>query len=227
MASKTPQKTTITNVAPFIEDKNNQKIVNKTLSIDNDDDKINSPSEDEKSMLQKASEHLLADSKSPNFSSDFSLDSKVSTNTKLIQIKIKIQTKSKKDIRRMKYCLKRQIKASFDHRIADIIVAVNAKAHNKPLQSASTKTEYKQHKRDLDNQEKLPGGLFEFTKQLQIFKHNFKIAAHNRANCKALTTIPTANNTKDLLIDFMQSTEDDLNLSKSESNQEQVGAAMN
>eukprot|EP00957_Ditylum_brightwellii_P105956 8081921-Ditylum_brightwellii.AAC.1 len=46
--------------------------------------------------------------------------------------------------------------------------------HNKPLQSASTKTEYKQHKRDLDDQEKLLGSLFESAKQLQKLKHNFK-----------------------------------------------------
>eukprot|EP00957_Ditylum_brightwellii_P014789 1115131-Ditylum_brightwellii.AAC.1 len=103
---------------------------------------MNSPSGDEKLTLQiqKELEHLLADSKSPSFSSDFSLDSKVSTPTNRIQIKIKIQNKSKKYIQRMKHCLKGQIKASFDRCIADIIVAVNAKVHNKPLQSASTKT---------------------------------------------------------------------------------------
>eukprot|EP00957_Ditylum_brightwellii_P080362 6112247-Ditylum_brightwellii.AAC.1 len=103
----------------------------------------------------------------------------------------------------MKHCLKRQIKASFDCRIADIIVAANAKVQNKHLQSASTKTKYKQHKRDLDSQEKLPDGLFESTKKLQIFKHDFKIAVHSRTSWKTLTTIPTANGTKDLLTDFM------------------------
>eukprot|EP00957_Ditylum_brightwellii_P007056 533860-Ditylum_brightwellii.AAC.1 len=95
MAPNMPQKTTITNVAPSIEDENNQKIFNKTLSIDNDNEKINSPSKDEKSTLQKELEHLLANIKSPSFSSDFSLDSKASSNTNLIRIKIKIQTKSK------------------------------------------------------------------------------------------------------------------------------------
>eukprot|EP00957_Ditylum_brightwellii_P052534 3983786-Ditylum_brightwellii.AAC.1 len=73
MAPKTPKTKTITDVEPSIEDKNNQKIVDKTPSIDKDD-KINSPSGDEKSMSQKESEHLLANSKSPSFSSDFSLD---------------------------------------------------------------------------------------------------------------------------------------------------------
>eukprot|EP00957_Ditylum_brightwellii_P084582 6431816-Ditylum_brightwellii.AAC.1 len=227
MAPKMPQKTTITDVAPSIEDENNQKIVNKTPSIDNDDEKMNSPSREDKSILQKESEYLLVDSKSPSFSSDFSLDSKASTTTNLIQIKIKIQNKSKKYIRRMKCCLKCQIKASSDRRIADIIVAVNAKVHNKPQQSASTKTEYRKHKRDLDDQEKLPGGLFESAKQLKIFKHNFKIAAYSRASWKSLTTIPMANNTKDLLTDFMQFTEDNLKTSKSNCNQEQVQAATN
>eukprot|EP00957_Ditylum_brightwellii_P080363 6112247-Ditylum_brightwellii.AAC.2 len=84
---------TITDVAPFIEDENNQMIVDKTPSIDKDDNKINSPSRDEKWMSHKESEHSLDDSKSPNFSSDFSLDIKSSTNTNLIQIKIKIQKK--------------------------------------------------------------------------------------------------------------------------------------
>eukprot|EP00957_Ditylum_brightwellii_P092348 7031054-Ditylum_brightwellii.AAC.1 len=134
-----PQKTTITDVAPSIEDENNQMIVDKTPPIDEDDNMIDSPSGDEKSMSHKELEHLLGDSKSPSFSSNFSLDSKAPTNTNLICIKIKIQTKSKKYIRHMKRCLKFQIKASFDRCIADIIVAVNAKAQ-KSLHSASTKT---------------------------------------------------------------------------------------
>eukprot|EP00957_Ditylum_brightwellii_P035147 2665386-Ditylum_brightwellii.AAC.1 len=131
-------------------------------------------------MSHKESEHLLDDRKSPSFSSNFSLDSKASTNTNLIKIKIKIKKKSKKYAQHMKHCLKCQIKASFDCRIADIIVAVNVKAQ-KTLQSASTKTKYEQHKRDLNNQEKLPGCLFESAKQLQIFAQDFKITVHSRA----------------------------------------------
>eukprot|EP00957_Ditylum_brightwellii_P167365 12741620-Ditylum_brightwellii.AAC.1 len=95
MAPETPQKTTITDDTPSTKDKNSQKMIDKTPSIDNDDEKMNSPSGDEKSTLQKESEHLLADSKIPSFSSDFSLDSKAPITTNLIQIKIKIQTKSK------------------------------------------------------------------------------------------------------------------------------------
>eukprot|EP00957_Ditylum_brightwellii_P135138 10302894-Ditylum_brightwellii.AAC.1 len=75
---------TITDVAPSIKDENNQTIVDKTLSIDKDDTKINSPSGDEKSMSHKELEHSLDDSKKPSFSSNFSLDSKGSTNTNLI-----------------------------------------------------------------------------------------------------------------------------------------------
>eukprot|EP00957_Ditylum_brightwellii_P191935 14610492-Ditylum_brightwellii.AAC.1 len=63
MAPETPQKTTITDVAPSIDDENNQKIINKTLPIDNDDEKMNSPIGHEKSILQKELEHLLANSK--------------------------------------------------------------------------------------------------------------------------------------------------------------------
>eukprot|EP00957_Ditylum_brightwellii_P193585 14741191-Ditylum_brightwellii.AAC.1 len=84
MAPKTPQITTITDVAPSIEDENNQMIGDKTLSIDKDDNKISSPSGDEKLMSHKESEHSLDDSKSPSFSSDFSLNSKASTTTSLI-----------------------------------------------------------------------------------------------------------------------------------------------
>eukprot|EP00957_Ditylum_brightwellii_P155544 11840516-Ditylum_brightwellii.AAC.1 len=78
-----PQKTTITDVAPSMEDKNNQKIVNKTPSMD-EDDKINSPIGDAKLTSHKESEHSLVNSKSPSFSSDFSLDKKVPTNTNLV-----------------------------------------------------------------------------------------------------------------------------------------------
>eukprot|EP00957_Ditylum_brightwellii_P143614 10941609-Ditylum_brightwellii.AAC.1 len=123
MAHETPQKKTITDIAPSIEDKNTQKIINKTLPIDDNDKKMNSPSRDEKSTSQKESEHLLTNSKSPSLSPAFSLDSKASTTTNLIQIKIKIFTILKKYIQHMKRCLKHQIEASFDHRIADIIVA--------------------------------------------------------------------------------------------------------
>eukprot|EP00957_Ditylum_brightwellii_P050093 3796890-Ditylum_brightwellii.AAC.1 len=172
-------------------------------------------------MSHKESEHLLDDSKSPRFSSNFFLVSKASINTNLIQIKIKFQKKSKKYVWCMKYHLKHQIKAFFDRCIADIIVAINMKAQ-KPLQSASTKTKYEQHKKDLDDQEKLPGGLFESAKQLQIFKHDFKIVTHSRASWKALTTTPTAKGTTDLLTDFMQITEDDLKLYKSGCNLEQI-----
>eukprot|EP00957_Ditylum_brightwellii_P156515 11911898-Ditylum_brightwellii.AAC.1 len=142
MSPKTLQKTTITDVAPSIEDKNNMMIVHKTLFIDEDDNKINSLSGDEKLMSHKELEHLLDDNKRPSFSSNFSLDSKVSTNTNLIGIKIKIQKKSKKltkYVQCMKRYLKRQIKSSFDCCIVGIIVAVNTKAQ-KPLQSASHKT---------------------------------------------------------------------------------------
>eukprot|EP00957_Ditylum_brightwellii_P114010 8693065-Ditylum_brightwellii.AAC.1 len=82
--------------------------------------------------------------------------------------------------------------------------------------------EYEQHKRDLGDQEKLQGSLLESVKQLQIFKHDFKIAARSRASWKSLTTIPMANGMKDLLTDFMQITEDNLKTSKSNRNQEQV-----
>eukprot|EP00957_Ditylum_brightwellii_P136370 10400304-Ditylum_brightwellii.AAC.1 len=74
MSHQMYQKTIITVVAPSMEDENNQMIVDKTPFIDKDDNKINSPSGDKKAMSQKESEHLFDDSKSPSFSSNFSLD---------------------------------------------------------------------------------------------------------------------------------------------------------
>eukprot|EP00957_Ditylum_brightwellii_P040372 3055704-Ditylum_brightwellii.AAC.1 len=74
---------------------------------------------------------------------------------------------SKKFIR----CMKRQIKqcasAKFNCRITDIIIAINATTKlDLSLQSAMTgkRDDYEQHKCNLDNQENLPGGLFESAK---------------------------------------------------------------
>eukprot|EP00957_Ditylum_brightwellii_P029753 2250206-Ditylum_brightwellii.AAC.1 len=84
----------------------------------------------------------------------------------------------------MKQQIQHRASTKFDHRITNIIIAINATTKSDlSLQSTMTGKcdDYEQHKRNLDNQEKLSGGLFESTKQLQIFKHDFKIATHSRA----------------------------------------------
>eukprot|EP00957_Ditylum_brightwellii_P179681 13687447-Ditylum_brightwellii.AAC.1 len=60
-------------------------------------------------------------------------------------------------------CMKRRIQhrasAEFDCRITDIIIAINATTKSDlSLQSTMTgkRDDYEQHKRNLDNQEKLP-----------------------------------------------------------------------
>eukprot|EP00957_Ditylum_brightwellii_P088539 6743717-Ditylum_brightwellii.AAC.1 len=76
------------------------------------------------------------------------------------------------------------MQTDFDSWIAKIILVVNMS--NKKLSahsvSSTSVTSFKMYKRNMDDQEKLPGGLFNSSKQLQIFKHNFKIAMHGRSN---------------------------------------------
>eukprot|EP00957_Ditylum_brightwellii_P096077 7319963-Ditylum_brightwellii.AAC.1 len=72
------------------------------------------------------------------------------------------------------------MQANFDHCIAKIISFVNKNTKragvstNQSVSSASSNF-YKTYKRNMDDQEKLLGGLFESSKQLQIFKHDFRI----------------------------------------------------
>eukprot|EP00957_Ditylum_brightwellii_P139907 10661215-Ditylum_brightwellii.AAC.1 len=158
------------------------------------------------------------------------MDSNLSTTSNLIKIKKRVQKRSKQFICCMKCQIQHRASAKFDRRIADIIIAINVTTKSDlSLQSTMTgkRNDYKQHKRNLDNQEKLPGGLFESTKQLQIFKHDFKVATHSRASWKSITTIPTPSGNKDLLTNFMQITEGDIKLSKANRNSDQNRAATN
>eukprot|EP00957_Ditylum_brightwellii_P185532 14125401-Ditylum_brightwellii.AAC.1 len=74
-----------------------------------------------------------------------------------------------------------------DMRIARIISGVNISTKKYHSTSSitsisSSKSLYKTHTRNMDNQEKLPSGLFESAKQIQIFKHDFKVAMHRRSH---------------------------------------------
>eukprot|EP00957_Ditylum_brightwellii_P211548 15366307-Ditylum_brightwellii.AAC.1 len=62
----------------------------------------------------------------------------------------------------------------------------------------------------MDNQDKLPGGLFESTKQIQIFKHNFKVAMHGRSKWHHILKINITKGVRDILTNFMLIEEDNL-----------------
>eukprot|EP00957_Ditylum_brightwellii_P192901 14687545-Ditylum_brightwellii.AAC.1 len=68
---------------------------------------------------------------------------------------------------------------------------------------SSSKSSYKSYKRNMDNQDKLSSGLFESAKQIQIFKHNFKVAMHGRSNWCQILKINTSKGVKDILTNFM------------------------
>eukprot|EP00957_Ditylum_brightwellii_P197853 15072343-Ditylum_brightwellii.AAC.1 len=74
-----------------------------------------------------------------------------------------------------------------DKRIARIIFSINIstkKYHSTSSMASvsSSRSLYKTHKRNMDDQEKLPSGLFGSAKQIQIFKHNFKVAMPRRSH---------------------------------------------
>eukprot|EP00957_Ditylum_brightwellii_P068362 5189651-Ditylum_brightwellii.AAC.2 len=74
-----------------------------------------------------------------------------------------------------------------DKRIARIISGINIgtkkyQSTTSMVSVSSSKSSYETYNRNMDNQDKLPGGLFESVKQIQNFKHNFKVAMHGRSN---------------------------------------------
>eukprot|EP00957_Ditylum_brightwellii_P034673 2628320-Ditylum_brightwellii.AAC.1 len=86
------------------------------------------------------------------------MDSNLSTTSNLIKIKKRVQKRSKKFIRCMKRQIQHRVSTKFDCRITDIIIAINVTTKSDfSLQSTITgkRDDYEQHKRNLDNQEKL------------------------------------------------------------------------
>eukprot|EP00957_Ditylum_brightwellii_P114934 8765492-Ditylum_brightwellii.AAC.1 len=85
------------------------------------------------------------------------------------------------------------LQANFDHCIVKIICMVNfnTKKAAKNLPSSSI-TLYELHKCNQDDQEKLPRGFFESSKQLQVFKNYFKVAMHGQAHWRQILQINTA-----------------------------------
>eukprot|EP00957_Ditylum_brightwellii_P058028 4400550-Ditylum_brightwellii.AAC.1 len=116
-----------------------------------------------------------------------------------------VQQQSAKYVHKMKKWFYTEMQAGFDHWIAKNISAVNM--NNKKLSAHSvlstSVTSFEMYKRNMDGQEKLPGGLFESSEQLQIFKHNFKIAMHGRSHWRQVLHIMTAKGIKEILTNFM------------------------
>eukprot|EP00957_Ditylum_brightwellii_P010276 776694-Ditylum_brightwellii.AAC.1 len=132
----------------------------------------------------------------------------------------------------MKKHLYAKLQANFDHHIAKIISAVNA---NKKKMSHSTAhgilttsdTSFEMYKRHVDDQEKLPGGLFEPSKQLEIFKHNFKISMHGRTNWRRILHMLAESSIKFVLTNFMLIDEADLMEARKKHSLDKTAAAKN
>eukprot|EP00957_Ditylum_brightwellii_P156836 11937183-Ditylum_brightwellii.AAC.1 len=68
-----------------------------------------------------------------------------------------------------------QAQAKFNLHITKIISTVNLNTKKDVKHSPSSSISlFELHKHNQDNQEKLPGSPFESSKQLQVFKHDFK-----------------------------------------------------
>eukprot|EP00957_Ditylum_brightwellii_P076420 5808033-Ditylum_brightwellii.AAC.1 len=57
---------------------------------------------------------------------------------------------------------------------------------------SSSRSLYETYKRKMNNQEKLPGGLFKSAKQIQIFKYDFKVSMYRRSHWHQILKINTA-----------------------------------
>eukprot|EP00957_Ditylum_brightwellii_P029697 2244985-Ditylum_brightwellii.AAC.1 len=98
----------------------------------------------------------------------------------------------------MHCCIEHKMQEHLDTRIARTISGINISTKkyqsNTSMESiSSSKSLYKTYKRNMDNQDKLPSVLFESTKQIQIFKHNFKVAMHRKSNWCQILKINNSN----------------------------------
>eukprot|EP00957_Ditylum_brightwellii_P135068 10298027-Ditylum_brightwellii.AAC.1 len=121
-----------------------------------------------------------------------------------------------------------QVQEKIDLCITKIISAVNmnTKKAAKHLPSSSTSL-FELHKRNQDDQEKLPGGPFESSKQLQVFKHDFKVDMHGKAHLKQILQMSTTEGIKDILTNFMLIDEDNLKGARLKCSPEEATAAKN
>eukprot|EP00957_Ditylum_brightwellii_P082739 6291060-Ditylum_brightwellii.AAC.1 len=111
--------------------------------------------------------------------------------------------------------IKHQMQDCLDKRITRIISGVNIstkKYHSTSSMESvsSSKSLYETYKRNMGDQEKLLGGLFNSAKQIQIFKHDFNVAMHGRSNWHQILKINTSKGFKDALTNFMLIEKDNL-----------------
>eukprot|EP00957_Ditylum_brightwellii_P168616 12834402-Ditylum_brightwellii.AAC.1 len=111
--------------------------------------------------------------------------------------------------------IERQMQDCLDKKITRIISSLNIST--KKYQStasmvsiSSSNSFYKTYKRNIDDQDKLPGGLFESAKQIQIIKHDFKVTVHRRYHWRQILKINTSKGVKDVITSFMLIEEDNL-----------------
>eukprot|EP00957_Ditylum_brightwellii_P158330 12051956-Ditylum_brightwellii.AAC.1 len=93
------------------------------------------------------------------------------------------------------------MQADFDHHIAKIITAVNINSKKAAFNASqsilsTSSTSFEVYKRHMDDQEKLLGGLFESSKQLQIFKHNLKLQCMDNLTGNKSCTSPQGSTKK-------------------------------
>eukprot|EP00957_Ditylum_brightwellii_P051524 3906517-Ditylum_brightwellii.AAC.2 len=103
---------------------------------------------------------------------------------------------------------------------------MNTKTATNHLPSSSISL-YELNKRNQDNQEKLPRGPFKSSKQLQVFRHDFKGAMHRQVHWKQILQINTAEGIKDILTNFMLIDEQDLKWARLKCSPEEATAAKN
>eukprot|EP00957_Ditylum_brightwellii_P061458 4664980-Ditylum_brightwellii.AAC.1 len=113
----------------------------------------------------------------------------------------------------MHHCIEHQVQECLDKRITRIISSNNIstkKYHSTSSMASvsSSRASYETYKRNMDDQEKLPDGLFESAKQIQIFKHDFKVVMHGISHWHQILKINTVKGVKDVLTNFMLIKED-------------------
>eukprot|EP00957_Ditylum_brightwellii_P024790 1873427-Ditylum_brightwellii.AAC.1 len=125
-------------------------------------------------------------------------------------------------------CLYAQVQAKFNLYIAKIISAVNVNTRktSKHLPSSLISL-FELHKHNKNDQEKLPGGPFESSKQLQVFKRDFKEAMYEQVHWKQIIQISTTEDDKDILTIFMLIDENKLKGDRLKHSPEEATAAKN
>eukprot|EP00957_Ditylum_brightwellii_P092200 7019323-Ditylum_brightwellii.AAC.1 len=129
----------------------------------------------------------------------------------------------------MCHCLQQQFQVNCNRWITKIISAINVSYKRTVSNSVSSQSVsfYELYKRKMDDCKKLPGGLFESSKQLQLFKHNFKIAMYGQANCHKILHISTYKGVKNILTNFMLLGDENLNRARAKRSPEEATATKN